>query len=420
MAMHETLSSEFIGYVDGVETDLDRTRVRGWAVCLSEATAGWELAAAGESFSPTQGRLDVAKWYETSDPRYARCGFDFSIPYPGPRLTLSARASGREYELFHLKVPDSAPLSRYQNGGHGECSPLTHSESFMQNHEALYQEFIDEVSRGAIDDGLVSGLWRDVRIKIRNDSTRLSKFEFLRWPSLGDFSVPEAWVPARCFDELVNSREWSTKWFGLTRDSKVGCPKDFSKDFGTSPILLQHVYHLFRYEHSTGRRLIDCDIVLEVGAGYGSFCRLLKNYGFKGLHIIFDLPEVLAIQRLYLSLIGIRQIELAEYRIDSTQHAFALINDAQIGNVFELLKRMSAQFRGLRIAFVATWSLSETPAVLREKFFPSFLGVANRYLMAYQPVWREIDNDKYFHDVHKQSHYTWTFEEMSPSTYVFL
>ena len=109
--MHETLSSEFVGYVDRVETNLDRTRVRGWAVSLSEE-AGWELAAAGESFSPTHDRPDVANWYKTSDPRYVCCGFDFSIPYPGPHLTLSARALDGEYELFQLKVPDPAPLSR--------------------------------------------------------------------------------------------------------------------------------------------------------------------------------------------------------------------------------------------------------------------------------------------------------------------
>ena len=86
------------------ESRIARGGVRGWAVCLSEP-AGWELVAAGESFSPTQDRPDVAKWYKTSDPRYARCGFDLSIPYPGPGLTLSARAPEREYKLFQLKVP---------------------------------------------------------------------------------------------------------------------------------------------------------------------------------------------------------------------------------------------------------------------------------------------------------------------------
>ena len=42
MAMHETLSSELIGYVDGVETDLDRTRVRaaGQSVCRRRRRGG--------------------------------------------------------------------------------------------------------------------------------------------------------------------------------------------------------------------------------------------------------------------------------------------------------------------------------------------------------------------------------------------
>src|SRR5208283_594438 len=40
--------------------------------------------------------------------------------------------------------------------------------------------------------------------------------------------------------------------------------------------------------------------VFEFGGGYGSFCRLLKNAGFGGLHATYDLPHVFHIQRLYL------------------------------------------------------------------------------------------------------------------------
>ena len=111
---------------------------------MSEATAGWELAAAGESFSPTQGRLDVAEWYETSDPRYARCGFDFSIPYPGSHLTA--------YRLGRQGGSTSFSTSKYRiqrhflatkTDGHWERSLLTHRENFMQSHEALYQGKMD-------------------------------------------------------------------------------------------------------------------------------------------------------------------------------------------------------------------------------------------------------------------------------------
>ncbi len=57
----------------------------------------------------------------------------------------------------------------------------------------------------------------------------------------------------RWYQELRNSRDWSEHWFPLTRETKVGCPKDYDQDFGTSPILVQHAYHLFRYRKSTGK-----------------------------------------------------------------------------------------------------------------------------------------------------------------------
>jgi hypothetical protein len=68
----------------------------------------------------------------------------------------------------------------------------------------------------------------------------------------------------------------------LTRDSKLGRPQDFTLDMGTSPILIQHAFHLLHYEDCTKTPFLDCDMIFEVGGGYGSFCRLLEAAGFGG------------------------------------------------------------------------------------------------------------------------------------------
>jgi hypothetical protein len=51
--------------------------------------------------------------------------------------------------------------------------------------------------------------------------------------------------------------------------------------------------------------MYDTDCIIEFGGGFGSMCRLVHALGFRGQHIIFDLPPVWALQRYYLRLHGI-------------------------------------------------------------------------------------------------------------------
>ncbi len=282
------------------------------------------------------------------------------------------------------------------------------------DHDQIYRTFLSEIDAAEISDGLATPLWSDVCRRIRHDANEENKFEFLRWPSLGDFSSPESWVPPICYTTLRSSHSWSTKWFRLTRDTKLGRPKDFSRDFGTSPILVQHAYHLLRYEAVTGRSLVDCDVIFEVGGGYASFCRLLKNAGFSGLHIIYDLPHVTAIQRLYLGLSGFEEVSPPEIS-RQLQHAFCLISDAALNETFDTLAASK-----LRVGFVATWSLSEFPLPARERVVPRFLDVCSQYLIAYQPYFTDVNNVEYFDSIlRRHPELGWQKEEIPPSFYLF-
>jgi hypothetical protein len=274
----------------------------------------------------------------------------------------------------------------------------------------IYEDFVAEIEAAALGQGAAIPFWADVCNQIREDARRGGRRDFLRWPSLNNFSVPEAWVPGYCYTTLQSNPDWSTKWRRLTRDTAIGNPKPFSRDAGTSPILIQHAYHLLRYEALTGRSLVDCDIIFEVGGGYGSFCRLLKNAGFRGLHLIHDLPHVAAVQRLYLSLSSFEEVSIVE-ATKRNAHAFCLTPDARLDEVFDALSNGK-----LRAGLVATWSLSEFPLPARQKILPRFLDVCSCVLIAFQPEFEGINNMQYFEEVRRQRpNRGWRFEAVSPS-----
>src|SRR5215472_10872410 len=180
----------------------------------------------------------------------------------------------------------------------------------LSDHDKIYEHFLKRMGDLSGSDVAATDLWKGVCKKIEDDALRGNRFDFLRWDSLTDagISSPDHWIAPFYYDTLREQPDWHTKWFPLTREAKVGNPKDFSRDFGTSPILVQHAYHILRYEGSTSRSLLDCGAIFEFGGGYGSFCRLLRNMGFNGIHIIYDLPHVANIQRLYLRLSGYNEI----------------------------------------------------------------------------------------------------------------
>jgi hypothetical protein len=300
-------------------------------------------------------------------------------------------------------------------------SQATSSDIAVENHDAIYKRFLKDLDASLIEANLAAGFWQQTCEDIRNDAVNGNKFDFLRWPSLSVFSVPESSVAPACYDELRSSADWDGRWFALTRDSVIGTPRDLSRDFGTSPILIQHAYHLRRYEVATGTSLIDCDVIFEVGGGYGSFCRLLRNAGFNGLHIIYDLPHVSCIQRLFLRLSGYTEIDAGDAGSKINEHRFCLISDDRLDTVFELLKAIPR-----KAAFVATWSLSEMPISARQRIFPRFHEVSNRYLIAFQhefvnlgDVAYNIENIEYFDAVRStRPELKWYIEDINPKFYV--
>ena len=105
--------------------------------------------------------------------------------------------------------------------------------------------------------------------------------------------------------------------------------------------------------------LKNIDLIFEFGAGYGSFARLLKNAGYKKKHLIFDLAFMTELQKMYLKNV-FEDNGLAEKSVLDNIFYFSEIANVKDVNIEKHKNNL----------FVATWSLSETPFDLREKFIP--------------------------------------------------
>ena len=271
-----------------------------------------------------------------------------------------------------------------------------------------------EVSGEAL---LASGAARDLREKlcaIASDALNdVTASDYWRGRSLAladmakahEKDAPEAWLSwsndvdheeMPCFgpwyDALRSAPDWETRWKPLSRRPLHGKPHPFARDAGTSPVPLQHAYHLRAYETADGGRrfLDDIDVVVEVGGGYGNFARMLREDGFRGTHYIIDLPHTREFQRAYLRLCGVPLLDTAG---DASVDGVDLVGEADIDEVVSATA-------GKRIAFVATWSLSETPPAFRAKLFPALHAACRKYLMATQwpthfvEPW--VSNESYF------------------------
>jgi hypothetical protein len=227
--------------------------------------------------------------------------------------------------------------------------------------------------------------------------------DFLVWS--GDVDINEYDGSfQKWYDELHADPQWP-RWKHLSRKSGEK-HHTMASDPDTSPLQIQHAYHLKKYEEWTGDRFADdVDVVVEVGGGYGNFAWMLRKDGFKGRHIIIDLPHVREIQWLFFEL------------RNGNESTDLLVEDG----IQEIFRIWSVRKKNPRVAFVATWSLSETPLAFRKKLFPKLHKYCVKYLVATQwGSWGGVDNVAYFEQFMKAAGGEWRTDEVAhqPSRYL--
>ncbi len=153
----------------------------------------------------------------------------------------------------------------------------------------------------------------------------------------------------------------------LLLEDFVGLPIISDAQFMTSANRAHHASHLAYYAKLTGKKFWDANSVVEWGGGYGNMARIVRRLNPTMTYVIVDLPELLALQYVYLgTLEGLANINIVASERDSV--AIGKINLIPS----ELL--LAEKFRLKCEAFISTWALTECPRYIQQyvrekKFF---------------------------------------------------
>jgi hypothetical protein len=231
--------------------------------------------------------------------------------------------------------------------------------------------------------------WLGNRRRLRELIQREDPRRFLAWDVIGktmfvgDFPYVKTELSA-----LREDPQWADRWSHAIREDPAGSPMRSRWKLDSSGNAIHHAYSLWRLERETGARIGEFDQIVEFGGGYGSLCRVAHRLGFRGKYVIFDLPEFGALQRYYLSSVGLRVAEAPQ------AGAVCCLSD------FDRLREQTRDARGKSL-FIALWSLSETPLSLRRALEPVISSLSHA-LIGYQARFGEVDNAAYFGELASQ------------------
>jgi hypothetical protein len=231
-------------------------------------------------------------------------------------------------------------------------------------------------------------VWRRFIEQFRDAVGREDPRAFLRWPMIAKAmfvsNQPYLWMELL---SLRSRRDWRPRWRPALRESPIGHPVPFWALPWSSGNLIHHAYHLSQFEARTGRRAERFPAVFEFGGGYGSMCRLFHQLGFSGRYVIYDLPQFSALQAFYLGSLGLPLV--AADRLVGADRGIACVSDAA-----SLVRALEWADASCTLS-VATWSLSETPARVRDTIMPLVAECAG-VLIAYWRMFGEMNNHEYF------------------------
>ena len=233
-------------------------------------------------------------------------------------------------------------------------------------------------------------IWLAYRKRFRADVLTRDPRRFLRWRVLRPMYRHDAPYIGQWLAYLKAHPDWQSRWRPAVQESAVGDPRPFFDYRPSSGNLLNQAYQVCRFEDVTGTRLADADFILEFGGGYGSLCRLACALGFRGTYAIYDFPEFSALQQCYLRAHGLPIA--ADLRRDPGR--LGIITLSTLGELDQLLEGRSPG----RAAFVALWSLNETPLALRDAIMMRVAGF-DAFMFGYHPRFGEVDNTAWFKPV---------------------
>jgi hypothetical protein len=235
------------------------------------------------------------------------------------------------------------------------------------------------------------GIWEDFNNQIKGHLAGDNINNFMNWPIINQTMI--AGVDLVEFDYLKKSKYWD-KW-STKLDESVFKPNSFRLFPASSTNNMHHAYSLNVMMEYLNLELNQFGTVVEFGGGYGNTCRLFKKWGHNGQYIIYDIPELIKIQKHYLE-------------SNKITNNVTFLSGLDIINNF----KDNSLFLGL-------WSISETPIFERNrmldnlKFYDcenifiamggSFFG-ENNITWINEEIIPNLNNLGYEHKLHRIEH----------------
>lgn len=223
---------------------------------------------------------------------------------------------------------------------------------------------------------------------------------FLRCRSIiKSISVPDSPYGYKELSYLRSQKNWNQNWKQGIEEDEWGHPHPYWCYPKSSGTRIHHAYHLAMFEEMTGIKFSDHSTVIEFGGGYGNMPRLMNRLGYQGRYLIFDFSEFGALQRFYLNGVQMAHGDLGQWNREECKQCTV----SEWSDLSEGLKKVDLNDS----LFMATWSLSEAPFVIREPMLKAVEGVKS-ILIAFQSHFEDLANVDYFNEYQK-SHpaYQW-------------
>lgn len=166
----------------------------------------------------------------------------------------------------------------------------------------------------------------------------------------------------------------------VLRENSTGNPILNDLEFLSSGNSIHHLYHLAKFKKETGTDISNCNLVVELGGGYGNFAKIVKKLNTNVTYVMFDIPIFSFIQLTYLQTVfGREAVHLYEE------------NRGIVPNKINIIPFNETTIRGLKHTlgatpdvFVSTWALSESNQATQNLMRSLSFFDAKYLLIAYQ------------------------------------
>lgn len=174
----------------------------------------------------------------------------------------------------------------------------------------------------------------------------------------------------------------------LLLEDYIGMQIITDREFLTSANRSHHASHLAYYTQSRKRNFWDSDSIIEWGGGYGNMARIIRNMNPGITYTIIDLPELLALQYVYLTSVegeGCINVNNVQDQIRIVPGKINLISSHHLYN-----RDIELKCDG----FLSTWAITKSPRNAQSYVMSKKLFNANHLLLG-----SKIDSNNHLAEV---------------------